>query len=345
MRKYGSSSSVHHLHRQSSAGDTATITNSTAVMTATVAEGGGRTARKRRTTAPSASTALDDDTVSPTPRSSSRTKRPRAEPSTSSQPPFDRKAEEKDDEEKELEAFLFAGTLAPASLPFGLESLSAPSPTSDQPDDAAALTSSNDVDSLFVIDTEGNAAAAAPASAVSPAPRSVTPAPASGAVWFDPDDLRHRIDISAQPRLRKLRHAPDERSITAADYQQRLRSVFTNLHHAPTWARSRHTPDDPSSAALTSSRGVRRKDTGRLPSGHLDIQALKDANFQDPAQVSAPHTAGGWGGGSADDHQQSINFRSADALCDERSVLLSFPPPSLRCCAARPSTDGCAVLC
>ena len=136
-------------------------------------------------------------------------------------------------------------------------------------------------------------------------------------MWFDPDDLRHRIDISSQPRLRKLRANPDERHITAADYQQRLRAVYSNLQHEPSWVQGRSTAgEDGVIDPLTTSRGVTVKHTGRLPAGHLDIQALKDANLSEPSQVSGGYSrvrGGGMGGRcGSDESKQSINFRSTD---------------------------------
>ena len=306
-------------------------------MATTTTTATSRRRRKRTTTSAAATSPSAATATSASSSSSTRSKRPRPNASATASEEEKKLAqpEEKDDEEKELEAFLFGGTLAPDSIPFGLEDATAAhqsfttTVTSLTPS-SSTLPSVNDVDSLFVIDKEGTPALplSNPISASAPAPTPpIIDSQASASVWFDPDDLHHRIDISAQPRLRKLRHNPDERSITAHDYQQRLRSAFSSLHHDPSWVKGRTaaSSDAPLIDPLASSRGVRRKDTGRLPSGHLDIQTLRDANMQEPAQVS--HTLSPTSPtlpASADETHQSINFRSTDLPSDELQSLSSF---------------------
>ena len=211
------------------------------------------------------------------------------------------RVEEKDEEERELEAFLFAGSIGTASLPFGhemkmgeeaqdkAESSALPAPLEQSSEDEEQTG----VSALFVIDKRGSSRVAAADSAALPAaPAAADDADAassaSSAVWYDPDDLSHRIDVSAQSRLRKLRHSASERLITAADFQRRLRSVYSNLQHPASWTQGKGAvaeQHEPGWDAFVSSRGVRRRTAPSLPSGHLDIQPLRDANSTQPAEV------------------------------------------------------------
>ncbi|KAL8425865.1 hypothetical protein ACSSS7_008303 [Eimeria intestinalis] len=52
-------------------------------------------------------------------------------------------------------------------------------------------------------------------------------AASAGAAWVDPEDARLRIDIEANPKLRKLRLNKNERFITGVEYHKRLK----DLHH------------------------------------------------------------------------------------------------------------------
>ena len=252
------------------------------------------------------------------PRTSTATREP-----TLPSPPPAPQPDEKDDEEKALESLLFGGLLHADQLPFGNEQ------TTERAEGVSSALRETDVESLFVIDKKGNRVAADAATAITSGT-----AAADGAstvpVWHDPDDQLQMIDLAAQPRLRKLRASDTEQRITAADYQQRLRQTYTNLNHAASWVKARRATADTLNEdamwdVLRTSRSIKRSsDTTALPSGHLDIQALKDANAQQPAQVRLIHThiqwpphvrvCGGWVRGAVMNHYFFFNFRSADTI-------------------------------
>ena len=260
----------------------------------------GTNKRRRRKTKPAATTtATSTDSVDATPTSMHEhtlPQRKRARRSTSTReptlpsPPPAPHTDEKDEEEKALESFLFGGLLHADQLPFGEEE-----ETTERAAVEASAVKDGDVDSLFVIDRKG----APLASDSKPPATSTTGSAADGGssvpVWHDPDDEQQMVDLSAQPRLRKLRASDSEQRITAADYQQRLRQTYTNLNHAASWVKAKRATvdtqeDDALWDVLRTSRSIKQRDTTALPSGHLDIQALKDANAQQPAQVTRRDT-------------------------------------------------------
>ena len=259
-------------------------------------------------------------------------KRPRSSPANTEQslpsPPPAPLPEEKDDEEKALESFLFGGMLHADELPFGEEE------ATERADGQAAAVSGGgggDVESLFVIDRKGASAVSDTTTTTSSA--AVADGDSSVPVWHDPDDQQQMIDLAAQPRLRKLRTSDSEQRITAADYQQRLRQTYTNLNHAASWVKAkRATADTQHDEAmwdvLRTSRSIRQRDTAALPSGHLDIQALKDANAQQPAQVSCYIQSIAMFCVllfvlRCDDSTLFFNFRSTDNSDDEQQSSLS----------------------
>ena len=259
---------------------------------------------------------LTSSTSTPTPplalpkRKRARPSPANVEPTLPSPPPAPR-ADEKDEEEAALESFLFGGLLHAHQLPFGEEQKAEERETGE-----TTAGQAEEGESLFVIDKKGTSVpndsrSATATSASSAAAVSSTP------VWHDPDDEQQLIDLAAQPRLRKLRASASEQRITAADYQQRLRQTYTNLNHAASWVKAKRATGDAADDealwdVLRTSRSIKQRDTTALPSGHLDIQALKDANAQQPAQVR-PETTTTYV--CAMTRQQlSINFRSADTI-------------------------------
>jgi len=75
--------------------------------------------------------------------------------------------------------------------------------------------------------------------------------------WQDEDDEAVRVDIAGKDRLRKLRRQPDEKDISGADYQERLRARFQESSKAALdWAALPVTPADD---AAGGKRGRRRQ--------------------------------------------------------------------------------------
>lgn len=112
------------------------------------------------------------------------------------------------------------------------------------------------------------------------------------AAWVDEDDETVSVDISAEPRLKKLRHTEEERSIGGLTYQSRLRTQFQKLSGQPDWAKpqpskkkKKHDDSSDSSSDEDDGHLLRRAgrvvDTSRqqhLTQGFLDIKRMKDPN-------------------------------------------------------------------
>ncbi|KAL8271346.1 hypothetical protein Esti_004680 [Eimeria stiedai] len=154
--------------------------------------------------------------------------------------------------------------------------------------------------------SSGSAAAAAEAAEAGAAA-------AARAAWVDPEDMRLRVDIEANPKLRKLRLKKGERFITGEEYHKRLQ----DLHHKIVgrkqgldWIeaarlRKRQAEAEAQSAeggytglsftgqegplmsgeklvlAPDSGRASRREGGGPLPQSQIRIRRLEDANKQD----------------------------------------------------------------
>lgn len=78
--------------------------------------------------------------------------------------------------------------------------------------------------------------------------------------WQDDDDEAVRVNIASKDRLRKLRWQPDEKDISGADYQERLRARFQESSKmALDWATLPRTPADD---AAEGNRGRHRRRQG-----------------------------------------------------------------------------------
>lgn len=114
------------------------------------------------------------------------------------------------------------------------------------------------------------------------------------AVWVDEDDEIVSVDISAEPRLKKLRHSEEEKSVGGLTFQSRLRTQFEKLSGQPDWAKPQASKkkkkrfdnySNSSSDEEDDDHLLRRAgqvvDTSRqqnLPQGFLDIKRMKDPN-------------------------------------------------------------------
>ncbi|KAF8293649.1 WD40 repeat-like protein [Clavulina sp. PMI_390] len=169
---------------------------------------------------------------------------------------------DKDDEEIELESFLF-GTSSSASKPQQSSKGKARLNADDAPPAAAAQgpTGLDHVldEDLFVLDealpnasdapttiplineesdNESSTSSSPPASPKS----SSTPFPLQStkkkAAWLDPSDAHLSVSLAADTRLRKLRDAPGEDQIGGKQYESKLRRKFEQMNPTPEWAQS-----------------------------------------------------------------------------------------------------------
>lgn len=101
--------------------------------------------------------------------------------------------------------------------------------------------------------------------------------------WIDADDAGVRVDVSVQPRLRKLRRDAGETVLVGEAYRQRLRAQFETIHGAvPLWADTTKILVQPTDAddddVLRQGGSVLRSGSSRVPSTVLDTTRVKDAN-------------------------------------------------------------------
>ncbi|ORY32090.1 WD40-repeat-containing domain protein [Naematelia encephala] len=126
-------------------------------------------------------------------------------------------------------------------------------------------------------------------------------------VWEDPADKAVKVDLDAEARLRKLatKKAGGGGVVDGVELQSRLRYQFEKLHPQPDWAKGRIQLGTPSLTSLLSTTASfiqpKSKKSGHnapLPQGTIDIQRLRDVNFQNP--TTGKLEAQGAGGGVVD---------------------------------------------
>ncbi|KAF5376864.1 hypothetical protein D9615_007267 [Tricholomella constricta] len=218
----------------------------------------------------------------------------------------------KDDEERRLESMLFGTKFVPRDQNVIMHA----SEDNENEPDLGGNVFNNLMDSdLFFIDggdaasdagrddeenseedsdiTQDHESDAESSSSSSSAPRIEPTAPTNPLLkprkppaWTDPSDPP-TVSLSA-PRLRKLRDAPTEESLSGRDYEARLRRQYERINPEPAWAskaRKAHrekgdVEDVEIGDLLASTEGILRK--GRkvvLPAGTLEIERLRDANL------------------------------------------------------------------
>lgn len=108
--------------------------------------------------------------------------------------------------------------------------------------------------------------------------------------WVDPDDEQVTVNIKNTKSLRKLRVDDVERDVSGTKFQERLKSNFEKVLPAPAWAditKAKNTGEEEeeerlmkSGAKLLSSR------PDSLPKGVINIKRLKDLNIQKPSNAT-----------------------------------------------------------
>lgn len=112
--------------------------------------------------------------------------------------------------------------------------------------------------------------------------------------WEDEDDEAVTVDISARPRLRKLRETESDDEMPGTEFQTRLRKRFVASNVGQEWATQTAPPsgyaDDSDNERdadvkklLASSARMLGTGSGLLQPGYINIVRLKDANQQDPS--------------------------------------------------------------
>ncbi|KAG6334326.1 hypothetical protein ID866_4761 [Astraeus odoratus] len=123
--------------------------------------------------------------------------------------------------------------------------------------------------------------------------------------WTDPDDADLQVSLTAHNRLRKLRDAPSEDTVSGKEYERRLRRQFQRINPTPDWAtnarKKLHSSKRRRSSAsasdieesvqhilpdlLTSTGGISAGKKSRvLTQGVISVERLRDANLSAPAE-------------------------------------------------------------
>ncbi|KAJ9126151.1 hypothetical protein QFC24_002424 [Naganishia onofrii] len=110
-------------------------------------------------------------------------------------------------------------------------------------------------------------------------------------LWHDPADDQVRVDLAADNRLRKLAKGKTgkEAVVGGKGLESKLREQFQKMHPSPAWAskEARTTakstqPQTTLESLMSSTQSFIAKavSRGALPKGSLDIERLRDANYQ-----------------------------------------------------------------
>lgn len=136
------------------------------------------------------------------------------------------------------------------------------------------------------------------------------------AVWHDSDDERITINLTNSDRLKKLRKNPDDTSISASSYVNRLRAQFEKIYPRPRWIEDLEKAEDDSDAeeqaektsnndtnailqTLASTQQFTQTKQLKLISPHkILITRLKNANQTHPSRAAI----------------QSLNFHNSHPL-------------------------------
>ena len=120
--------------------------------------------------------------------------------------------------------------------------------------------------------------------------------------WTDPDDVNVQVSLSSNNRLRKLRDAPSDDTVSGREYERRLRRQFERINPISDWASNarkkseslkRRRPSVSGSESeqdvvpeiLASTGGILgAAKSGLIPPSLLSVERLRDANQAAPAE-------------------------------------------------------------
>jgi U3 small nucleolar RNA-associated protein 18 len=169
----------------------------------------------------------------------------------------------------------------------------------------ALLAASHDATDAALEAAVFGAAPLPPRAAPAPAPAAASRG-AAAAAWHDDDDEDVRVDVAAVARLRKLRHAPSEATLTGAQLSERLRAQFAKSAggaEVPEWAR------------LPAQRAARRRAAGSDDDSGSDDGSGDDDGDGDNVGAAAATAA------ADDDDDGEAAFRTAGSLAQAPGAL------------------------
>ncbi|KAF8060775.1 WD40-repeat-containing domain protein [Lyophyllum atratum] len=139
--------------------------------------------------------------------------------------------------------------------------------------------------------SSSSSSSTSPSPLTKPTPPHTLQKPRNPPAWTDPSDPRS-ISLSA-PRLRKLRDAPSEDTLSGREYEARLRRQYERINPEPAWAvkarkdkaKEKENLDEEGGMKelLASTEGIllgkQQRQKTVLPAGTLEIERLRDANL------------------------------------------------------------------
>eukprot|EP00892_Ulva_mutabilis_P000407 jgi/Ulvmu1/10367/UM061_0050.1 len=143
-------------------------------------------------------------------------------------------------------------------------------------------------DALFRLDETGNEQPieqAAPEKAAKSQKRLRAP------VWVDADTQAIEVDISAAPRLRKLRKDETDSKLKGPEYEERLRTFHGKLHKRTSWAqrrsKKRQTEEEElaTAAFTTQVAPLQARSTTGAQAGPLELTRMRDVNVRERNQA------------------------------------------------------------
>jgi len=201
-----------------------------------------------------------------------------------------------DQEEKELESFLFggmsAGSMDNDQDTMTLEDGNNVNNDNGDDDDQSPLLSfeinTKPGETLdFCIDTGKSVVDVTPTTEVI----QLDSKSKKAAAWVDPDDEEVVVNIKNNKSLRKLREEDDDRDVSGTKFQERLKTNFEKVMPAPAWADLTNagkegTEDDDEEDRIFKSSKKLLAASDMLPKGLLNIKRLKDLNKQKPSNAT-----------------------------------------------------------
>ncbi|KAG6856135.1 hypothetical protein H0H87_007195 [Tephrocybe sp. NHM501043] len=163
-------------------------------------------------------------------------------------------------------------------------------PQSENDGEADEKADSNDDDDSHPEDSDVESSASSSSTTeIKPTPNPLLK-PRKAPAWTDPSDPPS-VSLSA-PRLRKLRDAPSEKTLSGREYEARLRRQYERINPEPAWAaqarsktkKAREEGEGGVEDLLASTDGILASREGRkgrvqLKAGTVDLERLRDANL------------------------------------------------------------------
>ncbi|GLB36797.1 putative WD40 repeat-like protein [Lyophyllum shimeji] len=159
----------------------------------------------------------------------------------------------------------------------------------EQPSEDEASAPEGD-DSEAGSDDDSASSSSQPSPRIQPTPPNPSLKTRKPPAWTDTSDPP-AVSLSA-PRLRKLRDAPSEETLSGREYEARLRRQYERINPEPAWAAKARKEREKENLAVDAEGGIgdllastegivmkRQRRNAVLPAGTLELERLRDANL------------------------------------------------------------------